>query len=242
MLRYALTEEGSLVSVDEETAQPPYFCPECLTPLGKKMGPERAWHFFHFEGEEKRSCKRRGDTEKHQALQKLLIEQLQEQNPSWVMEYPIQEARRIADLALPAEKIALEIQRSSISLDGLLQRSEAYWQSGWSVIWLVSLSLYRTSSLPRKLQEVGIVPHYFFEEEEPFRLWDILNIRTQRKIPSLFVLKREGTLCGKKRDQWTVHLKGDFLDRPPEEQTVSIARKNRIKKLLSLLWLRLIGT
>ena len=255
MLRYALTENGTLISV-EETASPPYFCPDCLSLLGKKMGPERAWHFFHFDGEEKRNCKRRGDTQEHQALQNFLLQTLKEQNPNWVMEYPIKPAQRVADLALPSEKIALEIQRSSLSLESFLQRSEAFWKNGWSVIWFLSLSLYRSSSLPRKVQEIGIIPHYFFEEGELFPLWDILSLKKgqsmHRKIATISIVQRAAVdnHCHsfyqfptvKKRNQWPIHIKGDFLDDAPEEPITLPPQKKKLKTWLSLLWLRLIGT
>ena len=211
------------------------------------MGPERLWHFFHYEGEEERPCKKRGDTKAHESLQQQMMELLLEQDTAWVKEFPIPEARRVADLALPKNKIALEIQRSALSLDSLLQRTEAYWKNGWSVAWFLPLSLFRTSVLPKKLQQVGVVPHYFFEEDSSMVLWDLLLInkarQTHRKIPTLHVQKRDTTHSFlPQRDGWAVHLKGDFLDRPPEENIHQETRSKQLKQRLSLLWLRLIGT
>lgn len=255
MLRYALTDEGDFVSV-EDNAAPPYFCPECLAPLGKKRGPQRIWHFFHYDGEEKQTCNRRVDTHEHRAIQECLLKLLNEKESSWILEHPIPEAKRVADLANPIEKIAIEIQRSPLSFDMLLQRTEAYWKSGWRVVWLVSLTLFRTSMLPYKLQKMGTIPHYFFEEGDPPLLWDILALgkgkAVHRKLASLFVQKRESKetqdhfwkrcIHGKKRSQWTLGIKGDFLDQPPEEHIDCSARSFRLKTALSLLWIRLIGT
>lgn len=255
MLRYALTEEGSFISI-EDKAPPPYYCPECLAPLGRKQGPERLWHFFHHEGEERSLCKQRRGTHEHRSLQTRLLESLNEHERSWLMEYPIPEAKRIADLANPSEKIAIELQRSSLSLDRLLQRTESYWKHGWRVMWLLSLSLFREGALPYQLQKLGTIPHYFFEGNDPLPLWEIVSFRKgktmQRKLSSLVVQKRESRETyhpfwkhctnGKKRIQWTLGIKGDFLDEAPREKIDFSHRPFRMKTALSLLWLRLIGT
>lgn len=254
MLKYALLSTGEFTYI-EETAAPPYFCPDCLSLLGKKRGTERIWHFFHLEAKAASSCKRGEQHVCHTALEKALQAELEKAGVLHSeKEYPIQEAKRIADLALPEEKIAIEIQRSPLSFDHLLEREEAYQKAGWSVIWLLSLSLWQRDALPLKMQTYGYIPHYFFEEgKEPLALWDIMSTPHSSSLTRpLFEFRPQKiaspldhtTVLLAKRRSWSIHLPGDFLDHPPEQKrerpTVQLSiRLRKTALFLKLLLFRL---
>lgn len=244
MLQHALSQEGELLHITDP-APGPYFCPECVEPLGKKLGPQRTWHFFHYDGENEapRPCKKRGDCSHHEKLQLLLIEKLSLTLDHPIeMEYPIPEAKRIADLAIPAQKIAIEIQRSPLAFDQLLERTEAYWKHNWHVLWLIEASLWQKDFMPRQLQEYGQIPHYLLEEKgKQVELWDILlheRNSIQRPLHT-FIFKHRNPSTTipilEKRKGWTLHIEGDFLDTPPE---IEITRPNKNHK--SLLYLKLL--
>lgn len=254
MLKYAVLQNGNLVSINDEK-EGPYFCPECLAPIGRKKGTYRTWHFFHYEenSSSHRNCKKKGNCEHHELIQLTLQKQLQELFSTTVeIEYPIPQAQRIADLAIPDKKIAIEIQRSPLAFDRLLERTEAYWRHDWAVLWLIAAPLWQIDSMPRLLQKYGQVPHYMFEERaENVAIWDILLLKErktlQRPLHSFLPKRRDAQKvadCLTKRKNWTLHIEGDFLDRLPEIQPQvqpTIFWKKSLQ-YLKLLWFRCISS
>lgn len=257
MLRYALTQEGDMVSIDEARSSQLFFCPDCLVPVGKKMGPQRAWHFYHFESVKSlSSCKRQGDCTFHTRLVEYLVHALKDQGICSYVEYPVLAARRIADIAIVSEKIALEVQRTPISLRALVERTQAYICQGWQVIWFLSSTLWKQSRMPHQLERLGTIPYYIFEEKEKdIFVFDeffsgkkvfhrpLLTIRPIARTCKGYVGTKTISNYTKRLSSWNVHLQDDFIDSPPREccPCVKTSWYKRLKLYLSFMWLRCIS-
>ena len=63
------------------------------------------------------------------------------------VESPLQAFQQIADVLLPDQKIALEVQCSSLSMERLKERSDAYHKHGYQVYWLLGKNLWLKKSL-----------------------------------------------------------------------------------------------
>ena len=244
MLQYALSKTDELISIHSVQAGP-YFCPDCKAPLGKKLGPERIWHFFHL-GEEtliSHTCKKKGEHTQHKALQYFLQKKLlSTHTPPIEIEYPLFQAKRIADLALVQERIAIELQRSPLSFDAVLDRSESYYKEGWQVLWLFHASLWQENNLGQQIENYAKIPFYLFEEKGgQLTLWDTFPSIPPRELSSFVLKKRLPTAIPllQKRKEWRVHMEGDFVDNPPSKKEGP--PKNLLSRttlLLKLFWFK----
>ena len=141
----------------------PFFCLLCGKEVRLKKGPVMRPHFAHVNLE---ACPFRHETESPEHLElKLELYRWAKQNTQAEVESPLQALQQIADVLLPDQKIALEVQCSSLSMERLKERSDAYRMHGYQVYWLLGKNLWLKKSLSA-LQE-GFV---YFSQNRGFHL------------------------------------------------------------------------
>lgn len=141
----------------------PFFCLLCGKEVRLKKGFVMRPHFAHVSLE---ACPFHHETESPEHLElKLGLYQWAKQNSDAEVESPLQAFQQIADVLLPDQKIALEVQCSSLSMERLKERSDAYHKHGYQVYWLLGKNLWLKKSLSA-LQE-GFV---YFSQNRGFHL------------------------------------------------------------------------
>ena len=144
----------------------PFFCLLCGKEVRLKKGPVMRPHFAHINLE---ACPFHHETESSEHLElKLGLYQWAKQNTLAEVESPLQAIQQIADVLLPDQKLALEVQCSSLSMERLKERSDAYRMHGYQVYWLLGKNLWLKKSLSA-LQE-GFV---YFSQNRGFHLWEL---------------------------------------------------------------------
>ena len=128
----AATEAGRPVSARYLQHPKPWFCPECHAEVNHKAGRKVVPHFAHVAGT---ACTYgEGESERHFHMK----EMVQTFFPNTELEVPILDYRR-ADCVVTTAKgnrIVVECQASSISLDELHWRWADYTAAGYPVLWL----------------------------------------------------------------------------------------------------------
>ena len=101
----------------------PFFCLLCGKEVRLKKGVVMRPHFAHVSLE---ACPFYHETESPEHLElKLGLYQWAKQNTLAEVESPLPAFQQIADVLLPDQKIALEVQCSSLSMERLKERSDA---------------------------------------------------------------------------------------------------------------------
>lgn len=144
----------------------PFVCLLCGKEVRLKKGRVMRPHFAHVNLE---ACPFHHETESPEHLElKLELYRWAKQNTQAEVESPLQALQQIADVLLPDQKIALEVQCSSLSMERLKERSDAYHKHGYQVYWLLGKNLWLKKSLSA-LQE-GFV---YFSQNRGFHLWEL---------------------------------------------------------------------
>lgn len=119
----------------------PFHCPACGNEVFLAKGRVRIHHFRHYA--EERQCPRSvGESEQHYECKSAVFEALQaSQGVSFVkLEHRV--GRNIADVfaVIRGVKVAIEIQRSTLSVEAISERTRWYHQEGVFVLWLALLT------------------------------------------------------------------------------------------------------
>ena len=149
----------------------PFSCLICRKVVRLKKGKVMRPHFAHVTLAD---CPlhHESESQEHIELKASLYRWGKEETKAEVESY-LPEFQQIADLLFPDQKLALEVQCSSLSLKRLRERSDAYRKHGYQVYWLLGEKLWLKKSLSA-LQE-GLV---YFSQNRGFHLWE-LDLRRQ---------------------------------------------------------------
>lgn len=113
----------------------PFYCLACHGPVLLKNGPIMRAHFAHVELQH---CPYHHEAEslEHLELKASLYNWSSQESRTEVESYLV-DFQQIADLLIVDKKLALEVQCSSLSLERLKERSDAYRAHGYQVYWLL---------------------------------------------------------------------------------------------------------
>ena len=144
----------------------PFYCLACHSPVRLKNGSVLRAHFAHVELQH---CPYHHEAEsfEHLELKASLYDWASKESHTEVESY-LADFQQIADLLVVDKNLALEVQCSSLSLERLKERSDAYRSNGYHVYWLLGKKLWLKERLT-KLQ-AGFL---YFSQNRGFHLWEL---------------------------------------------------------------------
>ncbi|VYT78094.1 Competence protein CoiA-like family protein [Streptococcus parasanguinis] len=148
------------------TTAGPFYCLACHSQVRLKNGSVLRPHFAHVELQH---CPYHHEAEsfEHLELKASLYDWASKESKTEVESY-LADFQQIADLLLVDKNLALEVQCSSLSLERLKERSDAYRAHGYQVYWLLGKKLWLKERLT-KLQ-AGFL---YFSQNRGFHLWEL---------------------------------------------------------------------
>lgn len=157
----ALYEEGleqKLIFADEAELHKNYSCIECGEVVRVRPSRLGNFHFYHLS---KNSCRLAQKSELHLAAQLYLQKLL----PDSQLERAFPQIQRVADVYLPKEQVAFEIQCSWISRQEVEARMKAYASIGIKVIWCLSMKQFGRKAPTAFEAYLVNKPHCYFSRE-----------------------------------------------------------------------------
>ncbi|MEW4353336.1 competence protein CoiA family protein [Streptococcus pneumoniae] len=162
----ASDKNGNLVnSLEQESLVGEFFCPFCESPVRVKKGVIMRPHFAHVS---LRTCEGYTENESDEHLNlKANLYRWGEGQHELKIEAFLPSIQQIADL-LVEEKLALEVQCSSLSVKRLKERTSQYHKAGYQVLWLLGKKLWLKTSL------TALQKHFlYFSQNMGFHLWEL---------------------------------------------------------------------
>lgn len=154
----ALNENNEPVTVDEAKRGQAYYCPVCQSKVTFKAGHVRIPHFSHYRIAHCIRYLYKSESIEHlKAKHDLYLHIKQSRNVD--MEIYLDEIEQIPDLL--ADKTAIEIQLSTISIDLLLTRTRGYTSLGMDVYWLLDEHAFNPHK-PTQFQLATMKSHHLF--------------------------------------------------------------------------------
>ncbi len=151
-----------------------FYCPQCSSPVRYRSGKVMRPHFAHLSRKE---CQFFTENESVQHLS------LKSELYSWLaiaekveLEKYLPEMNQLADL-LVNKRLALEVQCSSLSISRLQERTRAYHEAGFQVLWLLGKDLWLKDRLTKL--------HYqflYFSMNMGFHLWELDDERKELRL------------------------------------------------------------
>lgn len=163
----AINQDGCLVNLvmDEPRKKDAFSCPGCQGQVRLKQGTILRPHFAHII---LKDCHYAYENESAQHLElKSALYRWLKHEVAVEIEAVLPELGQIADL-LVEEKLALEVQCSSLSIQRLLERTKAYQDQGIEVLWLLGKDLWIKDKLTA-LQKQFLR----FSQNMGFHLWEL---------------------------------------------------------------------
>ena len=163
----AINQAGCLVNLvmDEPQKNDHFYCPGCQGQVRLKQGTILRPHFAHII---LKDCHYAYENESAQHLElKSALYRWLKHEVAVEIEAILPELGQIADL-LVEEKLALEVQCSSLSIQRLLERTKAYQDQGIEVLWLLGKDLWIKDKLTA-LQKQFLR----FSQNMGFHLWEL---------------------------------------------------------------------
>ena len=163
----AINQAGCLVNLvmDEPQRNDRFYCPGCQGQVRLKQGTILRPHFAHII---LKDCHYSYENESAQHLElKSALYRWLKHEVAVEIEAVLPELGQIADL-LVEEKLALEVQCSSLSIQRLLERTKAYQDQGIEVLWLLGKDLWIKDKLTA-LQKQFLR----FSQNMGFHLWEL---------------------------------------------------------------------
>ena len=163
----AINQAGCLVNLvmDEPQKNDHFYCPGCQGQVRLKQGTILRPHFAHII---LKDCHYAYENESAQHLElKSVLYRWLKHEVAVEIEAVLPELGQIADL-LVEEKLALEVQCSSLSIQRLLERTKAYQDQGIEVLWLLGKDLWIKDKLTA-LQKQFLR----FSQNMGFHLWEL---------------------------------------------------------------------
>ena len=163
----AINQAGCLVNLvmDEPQKNDHFYCPGCQGQVRLKQGTILRPHFAHII---LKDCHYAYENESAQHLElKSALYRWLKHEVAVEIEAVLPELGQIADL-LVEERLALEVQCSSLSIQRLLERTKAYQDQGIEVLWLLGKDLWIKDKLTA-LQKQFLR----FSQNMGFHLWEL---------------------------------------------------------------------
>ena len=163
----AINQDGKLLNLlmDEPQKNDHFYCPGCQGQVRLKQGTILRPHFAHVILND---CHYAYENESAQHLElKSALYRWLKHEVAVEIEAVLPELGQIADL-LVEEKLALEVQCSSLSIQRLLERTKAYQDQGIEVLWLLGKDLWIKDKLTA-LQKQFLR----FSQNMGFHLWEL---------------------------------------------------------------------
>lgn len=163
----AINQAGCLVNLvmDEPQKNDHFYCPGCQGQVRLKQGTILRPHFAHII---LKDCHYAYENESAQHLElKSALYRWLKHEVAVEIEAVLPELGQIADL-LVEEKLALEVQCSSLSIQRLLERTKAYQDQGIEVLWLLGKDLWlkdKVTALQKQFLR--------FSQNMGFHLWEL---------------------------------------------------------------------
>jgi Competence protein CoiA-like family len=204
MALYASDEDGYIFAADAEPGGS-YRCLECSAPVKVRRGRDRTPHFYHLQSAPR--CHLYSKSEDHLILQLQLQKALGCETAQ--IERPFFTVHRIADLLWEKEKIAFEIQCSSLETSEAKTRIIDYGKMGYQVVWLLDDRIFNRRSV-RAAEEFlrGQTCYFFSFQRIGSYFYDQMEIIIESKrLKKGFPLKVDITKpCAKPFLEWPVDL------------------------------------
>lgn len=144
----------------------PFYCLACQSEVRLKNGSVLRAHFAHVELEQ---CPYHHEAESMEHLElKASLYDWGSKEARTEVEYYLPEFQQIADLLVVDKRLALEVQCSSLSLERLKERSDAYRAHGYQVYWLLGKKLWLKERLSNL--QAGFL---YFSQNRGFHLWEL---------------------------------------------------------------------
>ncbi|MCK3904072.1 competence protein CoiA [Streptococcus suis] len=151
-----------------------FYCPLCSSPVRYRSGKVMRPHFAHLSRKE---CPFFTENESTQHLS------LKSELYSWlvgveqvVLEKYLPEINQLADL-LVNKRLALEVQCSSLSISRLQERTRAYHEAGFQVLWLLGKDLWLKERLTKLHNQF-----LSFSMNMGFHLWELDDERKELRL------------------------------------------------------------
>lgn len=230
----ALDEKGQLVSVlDGIPDKQAFRCPACYAALHLKNGMVLRPHFAHVSLEQ---CDFYHENESSEHLQlKAALYRAITRTDDVVVEQVLPELQQVADVMVNGH-LALEVQCSRLSQKRLFDRTRAYQEHGFQVLWLLGKKLWlgeRLSSLQR---------HFlYFSQSMGFHLWELDATQEVIRLHYLIYEDWHGKLHYKTR---TCAFSDDvmaFLRLPYQRQALSCYSVEQDPQLLTYIQRQLLA-
>lgn len=174
----ALDKNGQLINLLEKSVKKgSFFCPACKTPVYFKNGPIKMPHFAHAS---LKSCHSWSENEsiQHLSLKKILYQWFSRTEKVEVEKY-LPQLEQTPDL-LVNDRIAIEIQCSSLSLTRLHERTENYRVHGYYVIWLMGRDLWLKEQLTALQKNL-----MYFSKNRGFYFWELDLEKRELRLKSM---------------------------------------------------------
>lgn len=174
----AIDKNGNLLNLLENIPEPaPFFCPACKTEVRLKCGKIKIPHFAHLT---LKNCTAWSENESAQHLAlKIALYHWFSQTEKVEIERYLPELSQTPDL-LVNEKIAIEVQCSSLSLERLRERTENYLAHGFTVIWLMGRDLWLKNALTELQRNL-----MYYSGNRGFYFWELDLLRKRLRLNSL---------------------------------------------------------
>ncbi|WP_057490776.1 competence protein CoiA [Streptococcus orisasini] len=162
----AKNKAGELINLLEGLPQKTtFFCPACGEAVRFRHGSVMRPHFAHISLQ---NCRFYNENEsaEHLSLKAELYAGLS-RTERVAVEQVLPQLGQIADL-LVNEKLALEVQCSRLSENHLRERTQAYQNNGFQVLWLLGKKLWLTRRLSNLQKQL-----LYFSQNMGFHLWEL---------------------------------------------------------------------
>lgn len=162
----AMNEHGQLFNLLEDTKpQGTFYCPGCRGVVRYKMGNVLRSHFAHIH---LRDCHyfSENESKQHLSLKSKLYSWLSGEEQVELEKY-LPDLRQIADLMVN-NRLALEVQCSTLPISRLQERTRAYQQAGYHVRWLLGKDLWLKDTLTNLHKQF-----LYFSLNMGFHLWEL---------------------------------------------------------------------
>ncbi|MBO0454732.1 competence protein CoiA [Candidatus Enterococcus murrayae] len=136
---FAYTKEKKMISASEIEDSQNYFCPDCGEQLIRKAGKIKIPHFAHTSNDRCFGLSE-GETPEHIQLKQLIFKWGNRFEGDWKLEAPLTDLPQRPDLL--HERLAVEIQCSSIKGSRLAERITGYHQQNYQDWWLLGRKLW----------------------------------------------------------------------------------------------------
>lgn len=220
----ALDKNGKTVNIsNNQELSPPFYCPACKSLLHLKKGMIKIPHFAHVSLQ---NCDSWSENESAQHLElKLELSRWFEQTEKVEIEKYIPEIKQTADL-LVNDRLAIEIQCSSLSLKRLMERTTSYREKGYYVLWLQGKDLWLKNSITALQKNL-----LYYTEKRGFYFWELDLARAKLRLKTLIHQDLRGRLlCLTEEFDW---FQGNLLEilrlpylKPPNHRLFMPENKN----------------